>query len=424
MDRPAEARLSAPRLAKAYAAARAGIERRVSEMRTDQDNLRLRRYPLEQRLRTLAAADCQAGVDDRPEAPDWDEFLAKTPGGHYVQSSLWARMKALSGWRATRVVVRRRDCLVAGAQLLTRPLPLVGSLGYVPKGPLVAADDPQLSHLVITALHQVAIAQRVVYLALQPPVNGQALAHQLPGWGFRPNPKIGTVTATIRIDLTPSLDDLLAQMKKSTRANIRRGQSQGVRIREGAESDWGTFYRLLTAASQRKQFPIYSEKYYAEMRRALGSRGHLKLFLAEYAGEAVSTLLAIPFGDSLFTHVSAWSGQHRERKPNEVLEWTVMQWAKAQGYRYYDFEGIDPKAARAVLQGEPLPDSRLQVADRMVTRYKLGFGGQVTLLPGAYDYIYHPFLRWAYREVLPKIEHRPTVAKIRKRLMRTSQPPL
>jgi len=35
-------------------------------------------------------------------------------------------------------------------------------------------------------------------------------------------------------------------------------------------------------------------------------------------------------------------------------------WPKSEGYRYYDLEGIDPKAARALMHGEPLSDSLRQ----------------------------------------------------------------
>ncbi len=346
------------------------------------DNLPFKRRRAGQNLNALAADCYQVWVSREMDDPVRDAFLAKTPGGHYVQSSLWARIKARSGWDATCVMVTSEDRIVAGAQLLIRPLPFGGAVGYVPKGLLAASDDAPLLHLAIDAVHQVARAHHVPSLAVQPPRDGQALARQMPGWGFRPNPELGTATATILIDLTQNLDDLLAAMKKKTRSNIRRGQSQGITVREGTESDLGTFYCILATASQRKQFPIYSKKYYAELWRVLGPQGHIQLFLAEYAGEAVSTLLAIPFGDTMFTHVSAWSGRYGEHKPNEVLEWTAITWAKAHGYRYYDFEGIDPEAAGAILQREPLPDSLNQVADRMVTGYKLGFGGQVTLLAG------------------------------------------
>ena len=76
-----------------------------------------------------------------------------------------------------------------------------------------------------------------------------------------------------------------------------------------------------------------------------------------------------------------WLGEHRDRHPNEALHWAAIQWAKAHGYRYYDFEGIDPAAAELALRGVPLPEPMRQ----SVARFKLGFGGEVRLLPRSYD---------------------------------------
>jgi hypothetical protein len=106
------------------------------------------------------------------------------------------------------------------------------------------------------------------------------------------------------------------------------------------------------------------------------------------------------------------SGRHGWHHPNEVLEWSVIQWAKAQGYRACNFGPIDPKVARAFINGEPLPDSVRQSA----ASFKLGFGGQPTLYPRASDYVYNPVLRWGYRTVFPKIVHLSLVKGVQKRL--------
>jgi lipid II:glycine glycyltransferase (peptidoglycan interpeptide bridge formation enzyme) len=95
----------------------------------------------------------------------------------------------------------------------------------------------------------------------------------------------------------------------------------------------------------------------------------------------------------------AWSGQHGSRRPNEALHWAAIQWAKRQGFRYYDFDGIQARTAKRIVKGEPLPDSMLQ----SVTRFKLGFGGRVVLLPGSYSYICHPLLRWGCQRTFPLI---------------------
>jgi lipid II:glycine glycyltransferase (peptidoglycan interpeptide bridge formation enzyme) len=338
-------------------------------------------------------------ISHAAEDPEWDAFLAETPGGHHVQTSLWAQVKAALGWRIARIVVTQGEHIVAGGQVLLRPLPVVGAIGYVPRGPLFAVDDPVLAELVINELHQVARVHRVQYLVVQPPCNGEALAHSLSTWGFRPSKIEVAPTATVVIDLSMDLDDILGQMKSKTRYNIRHGQRKGITVREGTERDLSTFHRLLVATSRRQKFPSEPEEYYVKMWRVLGSRGYAKLFLGELEGEPVSALLAISFGDTVIYKRGAWSGCHGGRHPNYVLQWAAIMWAKSHGYHYYDLEGIELEAALAIMDDEPIPDSLKQ----SVTSFKLGFGGEMVLHPGAYDYVYHPLLRRAYNIVFPKI---------------------
>lgn len=365
---------------------------------TIQNNAPLRRLDRDQDLDAALKVGYQVRVSQATEDPEWDAFLAHTPGGHHVQTSLWAQVKALLGWQAVRVVVTQGELIVAGAQLLMRPLPLAGAIGYVPKGPLCALEDPMLARLVIDELHQVAKAHHSQCLVVQPPDNCKALADWLPRWGFKPSSLNVAPIATVLIDLSKDLDDILAQMGKNTRYGIRRSLREGLTVREGTEGDLPTFYRILAAVGQRQQFSPGPEEYFVEMWRVLRPRGHIKLFLVECEGEAVSAHLVVPFGDTVVAKRGGWSGHRGRCCPNEMLEWATIKWAKSQGYRYYDLEGIDVRAARAIVRGEPLPHSLQQTP----TSFKCGFGGQVTLFPGAYDCVYNPFLRWAYNAVFPK----------------------
>jgi len=348
---------------------------------------------------TTVSTGYEIRISQDREDPVWDTFLARVPGGHHVQSSLWAQVKAVLGWRSARFVVMRGEEIAAGAQILIRTLPLAGAIGYVPKGPLFAYDDPVLARLVLDELRQFARSHRIQYLAMQPPNIAEAFDRQLPDQGFQPASVELVPTATVLSDLEKDLDTILADMSRKTRYNVRVGERKGISIREGVESDLPTYYRMVVETSQRQEFAPFPEEYFREMWRVLSPHGYIKLFLAEYEGEVVSAQLAIPFGDTLINKLSVWSGRHGDRRPNEALQWAAIQWAKSNGYRYYDFEGIKPEAARAILAQEPLPDSMQQT----VTSYKLGFGGQVTLFPGACRYIYNPFLRWAYGAVFPTV---------------------
>ena len=66
----------------------------------------------------------------------------------------------------------------------------------------------------------------------------------------------------------------------------------------------------------------------------------------------------------------------------------LWQWAKANGYRYFDFYGFDTRNAKALLEGRPIAD-----ADWCkVSFYKHGFGGRIVLHPEHYYVFANPLL--------------------------------
>ena len=347
----------------------------------------------------------QVQVSQTVEDSEWDGYIADAPGGNHAQTSLWAQVKALRGWKAVRIKVIQDEQIVAGAQLLLRSLRLVGTIGYVPKGPVISSSDPELPRFVMEKLHELVRAYRLQYLLVQPPSNGDNLATHLPDRGFCQSLTRVMPAATVLIDLSHPLDKILAGMRKKTRYGVRRSQKDGVTVREGAQDDLPTFHRLLTATSQRQGFSPFPLGYFSDMWHILDPPGYLKLFISEYEGEPVSAQLILSFGDTATAKQFGWSGRHGVHRPNEALDWATIKWAKSHGYRYYDLEGIDRDAAKAALSGEAIPEALQQTP----TSYKLGFGGQVVSFPDAIEYVHNPLLRGAYFIVFPKIAKWPLV---------------
>lgn len=365
---------------------------------------------------TTAVPKYQIRVSQEKEDSAWDNFLNETPGGHHVQTSLWAQVKAIQGWQAVRLIVREGEQIVAGAQILTRSVPVAGSVGYLFNGPLFAKDEPALEALVTRELQQIAREYRIQNLIVQPPVTAAAYAEQLPQNGFHLSSLKIALAATVMLDMSPDLDTILAQMKSKTRYNVRLSQRKGITVREGTLADIPAFHHLISETGKRQNFVPDSQEYFANMMQILGPHGHFKLLFAEYEGEMVSAMLAIPFGDTVIYKRGAWAGIHGDKRPNEAMHWAAIQWAKEQGYRYYDFDGIEPPVAKLVLQGEPIPEEMLQT----VTRFKLGFTDGVVLLPLAYEYLYNPVLRWGYNTIYPQIATSRKFKKAIKQLRRMS----
>jgi len=357
---------------------------------------------------TLVDTDLQAWVSHTLEDSSWDTFLAGHPQGHYLQTASWGRLKASSGWRIARIIITNKGTLVAGAQILLRSLPLLGTVGYIAEGPLFTADAPSAAALFLETFQELAETHRIGFIVMQPPRDSDSFPQQLLDQGFKPSSITFTPASTLVQDLTEDPEAILGQMRGKTRRCIRRGLRKGVRVYKGGESDLPIFYTAHREAARRIGFPSHPQEYWQDMWRNFRPSGNIHLFLAEYRGEPVTTLLVLTFRSVAYAHALGWSGRHKEVHPNQVLIWEVIRWAQSQGLHYFDHVGIDPLAANALLKGDPLPDS-LRLTP---THFKLGFGGEIILSPGAYDYVYNPVLRRLYRIIYPRIAERPTVRKL------------
>lgn len=337
---------------------------------------------------------------DGDSAP-WDRFVADAPGGHHVQTGMWIQVKAVLGWRAARVVVERDGRCRGGCQVLLRRLPLVGSIGYAPRGPVLADDDPAVLEAILDGLRRLAGRESLAYLKLQPPTNRGDLGPVLEHRGFVRSDLEAAPTATVRI-LLPGADDemLLAGMRKTTRNYVRQADRRGVTVRVGKDADLAILSRHLEATARRQGFETYPASYYEQMWRSFAPRGHARLLVAEHDGRALSSSLIIAFGDTALYKLGAWSGEGSALRPNEAVQWAAIRWARDAGFRWYDFEGIDHGTAVAARDGSPLPEA----GRRGITHFKLGFGGQVALFPPAYDIAYRALLGRAVHLAAPRLE--------------------
>lgn len=340
--------------------------------------------------------------------PEWDAFLETTPGGDHLQSSAWGCVKSSIGWRPVRLLARRNGHIVGGAQILIRDAPVVGPIGCIAKGPVFATEDPALMKLLLDELKTMSDSLSLRKLCLQPSMHYCGFDDLLQAETFRPSTFKLMPPATTRLDLSLTLDELLANMKSRTRYNVRRSERQGIVVRPGTSKDLHTYYRLVQETSNRKDFAHFPRHYYDEIWRVLHENGQMHLLVAEVGGETVSALMLIVFGDTAVNKLGVWSGQHGDKRPNDAIHWAAVKLAKSLGLRYYDLGGISKPAARAILNGDPLPES----AKQTVTSFKLDFGGEVILYPDASEFHRNTLYRWAFGEVYPRLHRRKTVKRV------------
>ncbi len=355
--------------------------------------------------------------------PAWDQFVAASPYGHLLQSSAWGAFKSAHGWRALRVGLRDGEQIVAGAQVLFRHLP-VGTVAYIPRGPVLAPDDPACWAALFDEVQRAARAAGAIFLKVEPPwEDDPGLETRLAALGFRVGRTVQP-RSTICLDLTPTLDDILAQMKPKWRYNIRLAARKGVQVRPATEAELPAFYALMQATSQRDGFAIHDARYYADAWRRFVPTGQGELFLATFEDDLLGAIMVFALGRTAIYMYGASSDRERNRMPNHLLQWTAIQWAKAHGCTVYDLWGIPDQVQGTQVHrytGTQVQDTEEgdHQADSPGTsnhesegglwgvwRFKQGFGGRVVRFIGAFEVVYRPVLYWLGMRLLPRLRGR------------------
>lgn len=186
---------------------------------------------------------------------------------------------------------------------------------------------------------------------------------------------------TIVINLQKSEEELLEALHEKTRYNIRLAERKRVFIDYDAYSIIGIFLRLLEETSRRAGFSLHPREHYRKLLEIRSRYFYNEIFFARYDGSIPAAALVnfyVPSGTATYLH-GASSRDHQEVMAPHLLHWRIMKEAKSRGFKYYDLGGIDEKRWPGV------------------TRFKLGFGGQIVEYPPSLDVLYRKTLYMVYR---------------------------
>jgi len=297
------------------------------------------------------------------------------------------------GWRPVRILVTVDGQIVAGAQLLELSIARGVNIGYLNRGPLWSEGAP-LDRL-IAELHRVARQRRWLYLAVSLPYLAFDAIALLEKAGFlrRPEnlPPAVWARATTTIDLTATEDLIFSRFQASLRNRIRSGMRAGVGFAEGERTDLNTFWTLMCALCQRRGVRpnVPGLPFLQALWDELVPLNAIRLLLATYQGEAVGARILITLGPVARDWRVGSSDSPGRIDPIKVFYWDSIKWAKQQGFRVFDFCGIDYPDASELLSGRPL-SAPFKCG---ITAFKCGFGGRIQLLPGEFCLFPHALVR-------------------------------
>ena len=319
-------------------------------------------------------------------APEgWDDAAVRSPSGHVLQSSTWARIRESQGWKPE--FVRFTNAPLPCALILWSPSSFT-SFAYVPRGPIVK-DDSQLAAS-LEALGALAKERKAIFLKVDPEIDPEIAEGPLRRAGFRRGPDVQPVLATLELDLGPDEDALLGHLDKDTRWSVRQAEKRGVLVRDIAgDADLRAFYDLYAETGRRARFVTRPWEYYRRMWGEIVAAGHGRVRLAEKDGQAVAGALCWRCGEREVYQTAATNLAGRNSHAAYALLWRCIIEARRTGARRFDFGGIPVDVSR---KDDPMHGPYI---------FKRGFGGSERRFVGAYDAVPRMVFYRAYSAVQP-----------------------
>jgi lipid II:glycine glycyltransferase (peptidoglycan interpeptide bridge formation enzyme) len=312
---------------------------------------------------------CQNAPVMSPTQPgtsaEWDARICDWPAANLLQSYAWGEVQTQAGWETERIEVETG----------TGPLPVsveVGSSGlpgftriYVPRGPVCAATDLAAFRSVEQALVDLGRERRALALELETPWEEQAVPTGHPWLGWSPSAARQPL-ATVVVDLGPQPEAILGSFHSKARYNVRLAERRGVVVNEDASlADLST---CIQATEERQRIHLPSPQHLEVVCQQLGKSA--RILAAEVDGEVVAAILTASFAAQATYLYGGATGKHRDRMPNQLLQWRAMLRARDEGCRAYDLWGI------------PETDDPNHPW-RGLAQFKLGFGGRQIRFAGS-----------------------------------------
>lgn len=312
------------------------------------------------------------------EIESWDTLLVANPdGGNVFQSRALAETKRLGGWRPHYL---KADDLAM--TVLEKRVPGLGRYWYLPKGPGMTSVSKTLA--LIDDLTPYAAKQGVFAIKIEPEILESDAARQaLETAGLVRTHAIQPNVSTVIIDLSPSLDGIMAGFNQKGRHALHRAERDGVTTAAVPLTDehMRTMYDLLCdTAAGRFESSLRSYEYYREFwtRFAADDRG--SLFFATLDGEVVAAAFCMYLGKKGLYKDGASVRERTAYGASHLLQWEVIRWMKARGVESYDLCGA-PHSSRV---------NDESTAFYGVGRFKTSFNKHITDYIGCYDAVVNP----------------------------------
>lgn len=313
---------------------------------------------------------------------EYEAFVISHKNGSFMQSLMWPEVK--KGWEWEAVYIKAKDGTIKGTALvLIRKIPFVKfNMMYVPRGPVCDFDDTDTLKKICDEIDKLAKKYNAYECITDPyiTVKDEKAVKLLQESGFICDLNLkDEQTVQVKDNYMlfiggRSKDELFENSTSKCRYNTRLAIRKGVTCRIGTtDEDLDEFVKLMKITGKRDGFVTREKEYFKGMLDTLGE--HCRLYLCECEGKTVSGAITTNYGGKACYVYGASSNEYRNYMPNNLMQWTMIEWAVKTGCYVYDFQGIPH------YKDENHPNFGMY-------RFKRSFNGEIVSFLGEFTHVY------------------------------------
>lgn len=321
---------------------------------------------------------------EKSNEEEWEAFLRAQHHPPFLQSWHMRHVHTRMTEETIPIAIRRSDAAdLVGCALGSVVRARRGHYLYFPYGPVIV---PELRNEIFPLFTRYSVARgrdlRVDFLRSSPfwdATPQHASMYRSHGW--RRSPIHMLAEHTWLLDIRPSEQELLAQMRKTTRNLIHQAQRKNIMIHWSDDvKDLEDFFTIQRDTVARHKFVPYKENYVRAQVEAFRATANIGIVKAVWQNAVVAVAIVMFYGDMASYHHAASRTATARIPVSYELQWHAIQEAKRRGCSTYNFWGIvPPEKLHSPVLHRPHPFAG-------VTTFKTGFGGvRADLLP-CHDY--------------------------------------
>ena len=314
----------------------------------------------------------------------WQEILEKYPEANFLQSPEYGRMNEILG---DKVIFD--DFGGLGWALMIVRNAKRGRYLEIPCGPLIDWSDTKARRAMTNKIAEIGKREKCVFVRMRPQLVATAENLRiLENLGLKKSPMHLAAEHTVMLDLTKSLDEILAGMRRQTRYEVRQAEKIGIEVTtDRSEEIFNEFHKVQAETAKRQGFVPPSLKALLAEREAFGE--NISIYVAKtpevidesnkrLAGvggkEEIAYGLIIGGGKEADYYEAASTLLNRRLPGAYALLWQAICDLKKAGYERFNLWGIAPAG---------------QTEHRYagVTTFKTGFGGEIMEFVPAHDLV-------------------------------------